>query len=367
MRKGFLVVVAAAWVTMMIAPGAMAAGLAPASSPVHRWHNVSPAGSGALAQPLNSVSCYSHTACLAIGDQQTGAISRIWTGTKWNTKFSRLPEQASQVSCATANSCTAIGQASAAGRLVAVAEHWDGSSWRMQQPVNPAGSNETAFNAISCPAANSCTAIGAYLGAKQPFIPIAERWNGKRWTFQTVPGPPGKSFNGFYGISCASVRSCVAVGQYQHGVFADVWNGARWTAQLVGKPSPVPNFVSGISCSSSTACMAVGPGFGARWNGATWQIVRPARPKNSYAALESVSCTSAVNCEAVGNSDDGTGLVAEQWNGKKWAIQGNVAAPDGIQYASLGGVSCGTPVNCIAVGSYQPETGGPHLLAFHYS
>jgi hypothetical protein len=201
------------------------------------------------------------------------------------------------------------------------AEHWNGTSWSVQPIVLPADATFAFMDGVSCPAANSCIALGGYLAGKQPFIPITESWNGKRWAMQVIPGPPRKTFASFAALSCPSVRSCVAVGMYQRGAFGETWNGVRWKAQLIPQPGSLDT------------------------------------------ELRDVSCASATDCEAVGNTADAVGVLAELWNGKKWFVQHTA----GFNGGGLSGVSCLTPVNCIAVGSYEPPNSLQFFLAFRYS
>src|SRR5262249_41564951 len=53
-------------------------------------------------------------------------------------------------------------------------------------PVIPAGQ----LFWVSCPAANSCMAVGTYTKASGAGVALAERWNGTAWRIQPVPRPP---------------------------------------------------------------------------------------------------------------------------------------------------------------------------------
>ena len=349
----------------------MASGPQTATKVIHRWHDISPPpGSKASLEPLSSVFCFPSGVCLAVGNRGNANISRFWTGTQWSARYSRLPHEAVAASCATASSCMAVGQVSVGQNPPAGAEHWNGTSWSTQQIVNPAGATFGFMDGVSCPAANSCIAVGVYLAGKQPLIPIAERWNGKRWAMLVIPGPPRKTFENFAALSCPSVRSCVAVGMYQRGAFGETWNGVRWKAQLIPQPGQATAEPLAVSCTSATSCLTVGQdnegaAFAAHWNGRKWGEVPPITPKAGSldTSLRDVSCASATDCEAVGNTADAVGVLAELWNGKKWFVQRTGSAEGG----GLGGVSCLTSVSCVAVGSQEQLDSGPVLLAFRYS
>jgi hypothetical protein len=337
---------------------------------VHRWHDISPRPGSGASDPLSSVFCFASGKCLAVGRRANKSISRFWTGTRWSAKFSRLPHLAVAASCATARSCMAIGVVSVNHVQLAAAEHWNGTSWKTQKLVFPASATFGFIAGVSCPAANLCIAVGGYLGSKQPFIPIAEFWNGKRWAMRALPGPPRKTFASFAALSCPSVRSCVAVGMYQRGSFGESWNGVRWKAQLIPPPPLATGEPIAVSCTSAAACLTVGQtndgaAFAAHWNGKKWGEVPPITPKAGSldTSLSDVSCASATDCEAVGHTADAVGVLAELWNGKKWFVQHTT----GVNGGGLDGVSCLTPINCIAVGSSESSESLPSLLALRYS
>lgn len=371
---GAIAGVVAAGGLSVVAPGAMASGPQVGARAVHRWHDISPQpGPASKSETLSSVFCFASGKCLALGTLGNADISRLWSGTHWSAKLHHLPAELAAASCATARSCMAVGKFAGGGLITA--EHWNGTKWRVQNMAVPAGATFASMDGISCPAANSCIAVGGYLpGNKFPFIPIAERWNGERWTMQVIPGPPRKTFAGFVALSCPALRSCVAVGMYERGAFGETWNGVRWQGRLIPQPGQAEAEPAAVSCTSVTSCLTVGTSnnasaFAAHWNGKKWGEVPPITPKDGVldTELRGVSCASAIDCEAVGffapiSNDAPTGL-AELWNGRKWFVQHTAAFDEG----PLGGVNCLTPVNCIAVGTRESSTTLPSVLAFRYS
>ena len=166
------------------------------------------------------------------------------------------------VSC-TGTTCEAVGSnLNSSGRQVTFAQEWTGSAWTRQYPPNPTGDPQgDSFNeltAISCSAANACTALdldtSAYLfGAAQ--IPV-ERWNGSAWSAQTITLPSGE-YGLLNAISCVSPTSCTAVGSYgtqgadtQHSL-VEHWNGTTWQAQSAP--------LSGYTSVFLTTCPAAPP------------------------------------------------------------------------------------------------------------
>src|SRR5262249_55736664 len=115
---------------------------------------------------------------------------------------------------------------------------------------------------VSCPAANSCMAVGTYTKASGAGVALAERWNGSTWRIQPIPSPRGAAWSNLFGVSCTSPSACEAVGTTASRsgalkVLAEGWNGSRWQIQpalsLAGGGQ-----LNGVSCTSASACTAVG-------------------------------------------------------------------------------------------------------------
>jgi hypothetical protein len=285
---------------------------------------------------------------------------------KWSIQHSpdvTIPNsQIESVSCSSATDCTAVGQYSnAQGQSVALAESWDGTTWR-QQPTPGLTLGMPTLLGVSCPTADFCEAVGAGVGRDGARgLPVAEVWNGTSWTQQAVPVPYKASTNTvLQGVSCSSPDFCEAAGSYQNEYtdvvgFADIWNGTSWRVQAV--PSPSGSYseqLDAVSCPSATFCQAVGTGstaYADTWNGTSWTLTDlPA------AADQAISCLSATFCEAVGDVD------AVVWNGATWTTQ-PVSAPTGGNGVTLRAVSCVTDAFCEAAGAYYNSAGTQLTLA----
>ena len=276
-------------------------------------HTPNPTGTTSI--DLSGVSCSSATACTAVGTYTAGdrelMLAEGWNGKKWKIEPTPKPKGAlgsylSKVTCSLATACTAVGNyTNSSGASLALAEGWNGKKWAFALPPNPKGTCtgvpkpgctvDSGFLGVSCTSVKACTAVGWY----HPYKPtalylnstLAERWNGKNWTFESSPNPSSKGVTANYlqlnAVSCTSAKACTAVGQYVNSndirlPVAEGWNGTKWVIE----PTP----------STSTAT------------------------EGSY--LSSVSCKSP-QCTAVGVQNDNTDnkTLAEGWNGKKWAIE----------------------------------------------
>jgi hypothetical protein len=312
-------------------------------------------------------------------------LAQRWNGTRWRIQPTILPNGAKSaglagVSCASATACTAVG--STPGKTpdtsLSLAEAWNGTKWRVQATPVPKGSTSDSLFAVSCTAPNACTAVGNYSTVARHTLAMAERWNGRTWRLQAVPKPAASAW--FYGVSCAAARACTAVGYYigTGGTrpLAEAWNGTRWHIQTVSLPPASAGSSGGmlaaVSCTSPRACTATGANFSAtaptlvvRWNGTRWRIQPAPYPADSSTShqqpeLNAVSCTSTTACTATGAYAPGghSAYFLEAWNGRRWRL---VTAPHpvGFQSGALNGMSC-VPARCTAVGAWS---GGPIFIA----
>jgi hypothetical protein len=271
------------------------------------------------------------------------------------------------VSCPAANSCMAVGgYTKASGAGVTLAERWNGTSWRILPTPNPARATLSALFGVACSTPSACTAVGQAIigGASQA---LAERWDGTRWRIQ--PTPNLSQGGGLNGVSCTSASACTAVGSSGAGPLAERWNGTRWSIQATPNPPRGNGFLSGVSCTSATACIATGASnpftpsaktLAERWNGTRWTIQGTPNPPQGGGELNGVACTSASACTAAGNSN--TGNLAERWNGHTWSIQ-PTPNPAGAQFTFLNTVACTSASACIAAGAYINSSGVFQALA----
>jgi hypothetical protein len=341
---------------------------------------------------LTGVSCSSASACTAIGTDYTGRgyteLAERWNGATWSLQRTPVPAATpfvtlTEISCPTASMCLTVGQASTISSVtsgVALAEVWDGGSWRVAPTPTLSGAITGTLTGVACPSITACMAVGYYETAAGNGETLAESWNGSGWTVVSTPSP---GLNGsLSGVSCTSGTACTAVGSFElqndPGIsesLAERWDGSSWTVQST--PNPSPDFeanLTAVSCSSDTACTAVGYFWndGRRtlaeaWDGTSWTLQQTPTPPAGQDVLNAVSCTSATACTAVG--DDGAGLnygnytLAEAWNGTDWTGEA-IPNPTGASTSSLNSVSCTTITACTVVGGFLLTAfggSGPHL------
>jgi hypothetical protein len=256
-------------------------------------------------------------------------LAEAWNGTTWQIQSTPVLSGATNsaleaVSCSAADLCTAVGRYNnQSGRTLTLAERWNGSTWSVQTTPDPKGAPGSESAAVACPAANACTAVGNYYPLTGNERDLAEGWNGTTWSIQPVRSPAGVESDGLYGVSCLAPYQCMAVGGYSNAgfllSFSESWNGRALSIRPVPNPSgTISSNLNGISCLSSTSCIAVG-------------------------AYETT----------VGGGDL---TLAARWDGSTWSIQPTPNPPE-AQSSAFGAVSCSGPDACTAVGDYEDSAG----------
>jgi hypothetical protein len=237
--------------------------------------------------------------------------------------------QLTGVSCPSRNFCLAVGYSSArAGAFKTLVERWDGKGWSIQRGVRPAGAQVSVLSAVSCASRRSCTAVGYFNNRAGVAVPLAEHWDGRVWSVQPPPRPRGAMFGDLVAIACAPSSSCVAVGSFAdaHGnefSLAELWDRTRWSIEPLQNP-----------------------------------------PDAAASRLKGVSCTSPTACTAVGTVVDSAGdyiTLTERWNGTDWAMQSSPDPAGG--YSQLVGVACASIRSCEAVGFFANPNGPLLTLA----
>ncbi|MGO9750557.1 MAG: hypothetical protein ACLP22_03390 [Solirubrobacteraceae bacterium] len=255
---------------------------------------------------------------------------------------------------------------------VAIATAAAAASWTVQQTPNLAGAY-SALDGVSCASPRSCTAVGFFTNRTGRELTLVEHSNGTSWSIPSTPNPAGATSSSFLGVSCASPRSCTAVGFFTNRTgreltLAERWNGTSWSIQ------PTPNRVGAtssqldaVSCSSPRSCIAVGLWFfinrastevtlSERWKGIGWSIQPTSSPASATkSGLDEVSCASRRYCTAVGffanRAHTEVTTLAERWSGTSWSIQ-PTPNPAGTTISQLDAVSCSSPRSCTAVGRW---------------
>jgi hypothetical protein len=179
-------------------------------------HLPNPAGS--QQAELNAVSCSSAAACVAVGSYIDLAGSVVfglaehWNGRSWTLQKIRDPAGSDNtklygVSCISSQTCIAVGFSSYGTDTYqdALAEQWNGRSWAILDTAGPSRNDDSLAN-VSCTSAQACTAVGARGSGGT----LAERLNGSSWTIERTSNQAGRDQE-LNGVSCSSQLACTAV------------------------------------------------------------------------------------------------------------------------------------------------------------
>jgi hypothetical protein len=123
-----------------------------------------------------------------------------------------------------------------------------------------------AFYGVSCPSATSCIAVGEDGStAGDGIYSIGTHTDGYwTWSTSTVITPDSSGGGLFEAISCASASACIAVGEDDSGqaIYASgTGSGGIWTwstSKVVPADGSGLGFFAKVSCASATTCVAVG-------------------------------------------------------------------------------------------------------------
>jgi hypothetical protein len=190
--------------------------------------------------------------------------------------------------------------------------------------------------------------------------PAAARSTGRARQPERVPVPAHRIAT-LAGVSCVSVRFCLAVGDAERPAgaqpgprdtsqaLAELWDGVQWR-RIAADPA-AGTALAGVPCVSVRSCLAVGATstqypLAERWTGVRWRV-QPAPGVNriGYTVLDAVSCA-AHACLAVGRYHR-SALIAERWDGRRWRLTryGPITGPPSVSCVAA----------CVVVASVGPR------------
>ena len=199
-----------------------------------------PRPSGGQYPTLEGVACTTTPTCLAIGyysgpapDYAEEALGYAWNGKAWKPANPTTPTSSSSLAadaCASATNCVTVGT---------FAESWNGKSWAPRTLPLAKGASRDALDSVACATTKFCMAVGASDVSVNGTAYLTESWNGTKWTIRSVPEPTGGMVDNLFGVTCASAKSCVAVGSFATEISSssplaetvEAWNGTKWSTK----------------------------------------------------------------------------------------------------------------------------------------
>jgi hypothetical protein len=349
----------------------------PAGAQAAKWSLQSaPIPAGAHDGELASISCAPTKACMAVGAYNAHGLpfADEEEAGKWTVRSMPTPTGVSSaeglgVSCFSWAACVAVGEAYSTA-YIALAEFWNGTSWTVESPVQPAEAN---LRSVSCIRAYACFAVGEYL-AEGKIAPLAEERSGSEWFKMKVPDPTGSEFARLTGVSCTygALYTCTAVGfTLTAGVqkqFAERYNGHEWS--IISTITPTGSVSAGFSsvaCYGVNECLAVGHYETSTATktlierlSPTFTILENSSNSGSSTTLGGVSCPTSEGCLAVGWIGSSSGPFSEHWTGLEGEEWVNISTPaePSSRADYLESVSCPAVSSCVAVGGYYTYPSG---------
>ncbi|MGD0748329.1 MAG: RHS repeat-associated core domain-containing protein [Acidimicrobiales bacterium] len=247
---------------------------------------------------VQSVSCASSTACVAVDDNDNAMVlsDTTWAAPSPIPSETGTGNEPSAVSCPSATFCMAVDSGGGA-------TDWNGSTWSSLVSVE---STSVALKGVSCASSSLCVA-----NDKNGDVSL---YNGTSWTTPADPDSSGV----IDAVSCPSASYCMAVDANGNDI---TYNGTAWSAPT----SEDAHALLGVSCTSSTFCAAVdSTGSALVETSGTWTTTSGVLSH----AFTSISCA-GTSCDV----SDSHGDVAT-YNGTSWTDASSV---DGT-----------TPLNSIA-------------------
>lgn len=237
---------------------------------------------------LQSVTCTGATACLAIGYYyDTAGQARLMSVTETDGAWHKarqitLPGKASRedmsglnsLSCTSATACVAVGTADASGATLteaaAVESH---GRWTWAPALRLPRGSQSFLSSVSCVPGGKCVAVGWY-GSDSSRIPMFATLSRGRWSAVTalparIAGTPRGNVN-LDAVSCRPSFCLAAGGDRNLTVGSTAWFAVRisrghWRSGTVIKvPAGVggtfglATTVGGVSCTRTGFCAIVG-------------------------------------------------------------------------------------------------------------
>ena len=181
-----------------------------------------------------------------VGASQPGTTSAVtvaerWNGSQWAAQATPDPPGATSsnltgVSCPSPTQCTAVGyEETCCGDTLPFAESWEDGVWTLQPaPARPRVDPSYLFT-VSCASTNSCQAVGYDENDVGTAKVLVEGWNGTRWAIEAAPGMA--ALGSLFGVSCPRASDCIAVGVANSGApLAERWDGSQWSLLSPARP-----------------------------------------------------------------------------------------------------------------------------------
>jgi hypothetical protein len=268
----------------------------------------------------------------------------------------------------------------------ALLETLSGGIWATTKAPSPpdAVSPPKFLQALQCPVAGTCTAVGYYT-ARADGDSLIETLSSGQWTVAKAPIPSGYSKVDLRDLSCPTPDFCGAAGEdysATQNVFAvlETETGGVWSAIQAPLPTDIPSIlfaeVDGLSCPTAGLCHAlvqyrtassggsvIDTLVNGTWTATTLPLPADAGPLRGSTPRE-LACADATNCVVIGSygttSNVGRLFIDQLANGT-WTSTAFTLPPAATHTVpDTYHLVCPTATSCVFIGKYTNASFGTY-------
>lgn len=167
-----------------------------------------------------------------------------WDGTQWTVTSTPNGDGAANVitgmAATSSNDVWAVGYTNGDVDQTTLIEHWDGTSWSIVATPFPSGWVNAPVYSVSATSASDAWVVGELTVSNgdgtNDVVALTEHWDGSSWTAVDAPSDPSRFETALSGVSAVSPHKVIAtgyVGRYIIGSYEPFdlkWNGSAWTS-----------------------------------------------------------------------------------------------------------------------------------------
>ncbi|HXQ58716.1 MAG TPA: hypothetical protein VN799_01415 [Acidimicrobiales bacterium] len=231
------------------------------------------------------------------------------------------------LTCPSVNSCVATGAyEDTGGNVQGLIEVLSQGTWTATEaplPMDAATTHQsTSFKDVSCPAVTSCVAVGVYIDTAGDGEGLVETLSQGTWTATKMP-VPANAEAGILDVfpdtvSCEAVNACVIVGRYfiaandEQGLIVTL-AGGTWSPEQAPRSTKATDLLlASGACASVNSCVGVGQIIHRQdlaiietmargtWYSRTAPLPADAATTRQEAFLYEIDCPAVRTCVAVG-------------------------------------------------------------------
>lgn len=247
---------------------------------------------------------------------EAGGAARRWDGESWTD--SGLVEPGVNMQDIEVLSPTDVWVVGARKASLAVADHWDGTTWSPTLPAAGVFAGDDGFLGVGASSETDVWAVGMHRVRGEP-RPLTARWDGTAW--RVVPSPRVGPYAGVLkDVAVLGPNDVWAVGWYvdaehRFRTLVEHWDGTSWSVVPSPNAGTDDSILAGVTGLGPNQVWAVGwstdgepsRGLVLRWDGTRWSAVPVPGLGTAHAQLRAIA-EAPGGVVAVGQIADGDGV-----------------------------------------------------------